>query len=87
MKPPVAKILLRPLIVLHDKEIDISNARLLECARAGMLHQNTYYRFSDAIHRTHLKSLIPIRDMTLPQPLFRLLCRECIAPAVPLRND
>ncbi|MBS0614973.1 MAG: DEAD/DEAH box helicase [Verrucomicrobia bacterium] len=70
MKPPVSKILLRPLIVLHDKEIDIASARLLECAKPGMLHQNTYYRFDKMIQRTHLKSLLPIEDMTIPEPLF-----------------
>jgi SNF2 family DNA or RNA helicase len=70
MKPPVSKILLNPMIMLDQKEIFVEDARLLECVKPGMLCQNTYYNFGPQITRTHLKNLRPIRDMTIPEPLF-----------------
>ena len=70
MKPPVSKILLNPMIVLDQKAITVEEAKLLECVKPGMLCQNTYYNFGPQITRNHLKNLRPIRDMTIPEPLF-----------------
>jgi hypothetical protein len=70
MKPPVSKILLNPMIMLDQKAITVEEAKLLECVKPGMLSLNTYYNFGPQITRTHLKNLRPIRDMTIPEPLF-----------------
>jgi SNF2 family DNA or RNA helicase len=70
MKPPVSKILLRPVVMVDQKQIEIEEAKLLECSKSGMVFQNIYYRFPEAITRVHLRSLKPIRDMTIPEPLF-----------------
>lgn len=70
IKPPVSKILLLPKVVVGEKEITIEEARLLECAKPGMVFQNTYYRFPEGVTRVHLRSLRPIRDMTIPEHLF-----------------
>jgi SNF2 family DNA or RNA helicase len=70
MKPPVSKILLRPVVMIDQKQIEIEEAKLLECAKSGMVFQNIYYRFPETITRVHLRSLKPIRDMTIPEPLF-----------------
>lgn len=70
MKPPVSKILLNPMIVIDQKEITVNSAKLLECAKPGMLFDNVYYEFLPQITRVHLKSLKTIEEMTLPEPLF-----------------
>ncbi len=65
------KILLKPKIVLQNRHIiDCEEALLFECAKPGMIYQNTYYRFKSLIKRKHLRSLPAIRDMTIPEPLF-----------------
>ena len=35
-----------------------------------MLYENAYYRFPASYHALHLRNLRPIRDMTIPEPLF-----------------
>jgi len=70
IRPPVSKLLLRPMVVIDQKPIQVSEARLLECAHPGMSFQNVYYRFSPQITRTHLRSLGSISDMVIPEPLF-----------------
>ncbi len=70
IKPPVSKILLQPKVMVGEKEVSLEETRFLECAKPGMLYQNTYYPFSEGVTRVHLRSLKPIRDMTIPQPLF-----------------
>lgn len=68
--PPAAKILLKPKLSFADKVLGIEEVALFECALPGMLHQETYYRFSSHIKRRHLLNLAQIRDMTIPEPLF-----------------
>ncbi len=65
------KILLNPTIVVEDKMVTIlEEARLFECAMPGMIYENTYYRFEPHIKRRHLRNLSPLRDITIPEPLF-----------------
>lgn len=65
------KILLKPKIALHDQAvIACEEAWLFECAKPGMIYQNTYYRFQPNVKRKHLRSLPAIRNMTIPEPLF-----------------
>ncbi len=70
IQPPTSKILLKPLLEVDQKACTIEEARLLECARPGMILKGVYYRFPEQITRYHLKNLKAIRDMTIPEPLF-----------------
>ncbi|MCY3974056.1 MAG: SNF2-related protein, partial [Simkaniaceae bacterium] len=46
------------------------DAELIECETPGLIYEDIYYRFDEKLTRKHLRSLIPIRDMTIPEPLF-----------------
>jgi len=70
IKPPVSKILILPTLMIDQKQIQVEEAKLLQCAKPGMLFQNVYYRFPSYVTRMHLCNLMPIRDMTIPEPLF-----------------
>ncbi|MBF8263148.1 MAG: hypothetical protein HW387_813 [Parachlamydiales bacterium] len=70
IEPPAAKILIRPKLVFDNQVLNIEEAILFECAQPGLLVQDTYYRFSPHIKRTHLLNLPQISDMTIPEPLF-----------------
>ena len=66
-----AKILINPtLIIDNDKRITLPEVRLFECAKPGLIYQNTYYRFHPHIRRKHLRHLADIRDVTIPEALF-----------------
>lgn len=65
------KLLLKPKILLpHQAVITCEEALLFECAKPGMIHQKTYYRFPSNIMPNHLRYLPSIRQMTIPEPLF-----------------
>lgn len=71
LEAPAPKILLEPSIRLDGSTmIKLEEARVFECAKPGLLHHNTYYRFNPQICRKHLRNLSVIRDMTIPEPLF-----------------
>lgn len=71
LEAPAPKILIKPTIVVENKIITIlEEACLFECAKPGMIYQNTYYRFDPQIRRKHLRNLRPIGNMTIPEPLF-----------------
>jgi SNF2 family DNA or RNA helicase len=70
ISPPAAKLLLKPQVAVLDQTLSLDEVTLFECVQPGMLYQDTYYRFSHHIKRTHLLSLLPIREMTIPEPLF-----------------
>jgi len=70
IEPPAAKILLKPQLFVSDQTLNLDDAVLFECTQPGMLYQDTYYRFPAHIKRTHLLHLAPIREMTIPEPLF-----------------
>jgi SNF2 family DNA or RNA helicase len=68
--PPTSKLLMRPMIVVHQDVIQIESARIFECAKPGMIFKNTYYRFPAHLTRLHMRHLRSIRDLTIPEPLF-----------------
>ncbi len=68
--PPTSKILLNPTLIVDAQVVQLEEAKFFECAKPGMLYRNAYYRFSPKITRLHLRNLHPIREMTIPQPLF-----------------
>ncbi len=67
---PLSKILLKPMLQVNQELIELSSARLLSCARPGMLYRNCYFHFQPAIRRYHLKNLPQISEMTIPENLF-----------------
>ena len=68
---PAPKILLKPEIILDSfKSTKPEESCFFECAKPGMVHRNTYFRFQPHIKRKHLRNLAVIRDMTIPEPLF-----------------
>ncbi len=70
IRPPTSKILVNPHILIAEEPITLEDVRFFECAKPGMLYKNAYYRFQDNITRVHLRNLLQIRDMTIPEPLF-----------------
>jgi len=68
--PPTTKILLNPTLLIDQNTVMLEDACFLECARPGILFNHVYYRFPEHITRQHLRSLLPIREMTIPEPLF-----------------
>lgn len=71
LEVPNPKILLKPKIVINENAIVACEEVLLfECAKPGLVNNNTYYRFQPNVKRKHLRSLPTIRDMTIPEPLF-----------------
>lgn len=71
LEAPDPKILLNPTIVVKDHVIkNLEETRLFECAKPGMIYNNTYFRFESNIRRRHLRNLSRIRDITIPEPLF-----------------
>jgi hypothetical protein len=55
---------------MNETEVTMEEVKLFECAKPGMLYQNAYFRFPLHITRVHLRNLQPIREMTIPHPLF-----------------
>ncbi len=70
IKPPTSKILLNPKICVEEDTLTLEDSWIFECASPGMIHNQTYYRFQEEISRQHLIGLHPLRDMTIPEPLF-----------------
>lgn len=68
--PPTSKILLNPMLLIDQKKIMLEDARFFECAKPGIIYNHIYYRFQEQITRQHLRSLVPMREMTIPEPLF-----------------
>jgi SNF2 family DNA or RNA helicase len=64
------KILLKPEILLEGKATRPEDVCFFECAKPGMIHKNTYFRFDPRLKRKHLRNLSVIRDITIPEPLF-----------------
>jgi SNF2 family DNA or RNA helicase len=70
IQPPTSKILINPQVLVGENVATLEEVRFFECALPGMLFKNAYYRFAENITRVHLRNLRPIRDMTIPEPLF-----------------
>lgn len=71
LEVPAPKIFLKPSVVVGECDpLELEEALLLECARPGLLHGNTYYRFLPSLKRKHLRSLESLSNLTIPEPLF-----------------
>ncbi|MBI3211798.1 MAG: DEAD/DEAH box helicase, partial [Simkania negevensis] len=67
---PASKILVNPVLLIDQKSLALEEAHFFECAKPGIIYNHVYYRFSPDITRQHLRCLLSIRDMTIPEPLF-----------------
>ena len=71
LKSPAEKLFLLPQVSVNDEmTIKLDDAVLLECAKPGIVYDNTYYRFHSNLRRSHLRNLEILRDMAIPKPLF-----------------
>lgn len=70
LEVPTPKILLKPQIDLQNMSVSCDDVFLFECAKPGLIYQNTYYSFQPNIQRKHLRNLNAIKNMTIPEPLF-----------------
>ncbi len=68
--PPTTKILLNPTLVVDEEAIQLEDGKFFECASPGIIYNHVYYRFHEDLTRQHLRSLVPIRNMAIPEPLF-----------------
>jgi len=68
--PPAKKVLINPTLLIGNASVTLEEVQLFQCATPGMIHSGTYYRFAPNITRQHLRNLNPIREMTIPEPLF-----------------
>lgn len=65
------KILMNPSVLVdYESDVMLEDVRLFECAKPGMIYQSTYYRFGPQIKRKHLRNLVSLRDVVVPEPLF-----------------
>lgn len=68
---PAPKVLLAPSLRLENGTVvKLEDVILFECSRPGLLHNETYSRFATDIKRKHLRHLVSIRNITIPEPLF-----------------
>jgi SNF2 family DNA or RNA helicase len=70
IEPPTSKLLMNPTLIVDQNCISINDVVLFESMLPGMVYQDIYYRFPPHIKRVHLKNLIAVRDITIPEPLF-----------------
>lgn len=78
IEPPSPKLLIKPTIVVDQTTINLEEGTLFECARPGVIHEDTFYRFPSHIKRMHLRALEEIREMTIPEPLFGTFVEESL---------
>ncbi|EPP34567.1 DEAD/DEAH box helicase family protein [Chlamydia ibidis] len=67
---PYKALLMTPLILIDDDEMQPEQAMLLESNVPGVIHNNIYHRFAPQIKRAHLRSFSRLRDITIPEALF-----------------
>jgi SNF2 family DNA or RNA helicase len=71
IESPAPKLFIKPRLSTGQGDVlDMGDVDLLECARPGLIHGQTYYRFGEAIKRKHLRHLDALADAIIPEPLF-----------------
>ncbi|MEI8125292.1 MAG: DEAD/DEAH box helicase [Parachlamydiaceae bacterium] len=79
LEVPAPKILLKPEILLEDGVITPQDVCFFECAKPGLMHKNTYFRFHPSLKRKHLRNIAVLRDVTIPEPLFGTFVENSLA--------
>lgn len=67
---PYKALLMKPLVVVDDDELQPEHAVLLESNVPGVIHNNVYHHFAPQIKRAHLRSFSRLRDIAIPEALF-----------------
>ena len=70
LEAPGPTILLNPSLIVDEEEVKPEDVQLFPSTKPGILHNNTYYRFPKAVKRIHLRELLKLRDVAIPEPLF-----------------
>jgi len=71
IRSPVPKMMVIPYLVTETGEKVLpEESTLFECVKPGVILNSTYYRFASHIKRKHLRYLLDLRNMIVPQPLF-----------------
>ncbi len=70
IKAPSPKVLLNPMIQIDSQLATLESVQFFECIHPGIVYEQVYYRFSPEITIKHLRSLFPLREVTIPEPLF-----------------
>jgi hypothetical protein len=71
LEAPAPKLLIKPSILLEgNQKIDLKDVRSFECAQPAFIYQSVYYSFAMRVRRKHLRNLVGLRDITIPEPLF-----------------
>lgn len=70
LETPGPSLLLKPSLTVDEETIDVEEALLFESVKPGLIYKNTYYRFQHQISRIHLRELVKLREITIPEPLF-----------------
>ncbi|MEL7431497.1 MAG: SNF2-related protein [Chlamydiota bacterium] len=68
--PPYPKILIKPTLLLGQDEVNMEEVCLFSSSMPGLVYEHTFFCFPKHIKRTHIKQIMAIREMTIPEPLF-----------------
>nr|MCH9703989.1 DEAD/DEAH box helicase [Chlamydiota bacterium] len=53
-----------------EERVKPEDVELFPSTKPGLLHNNTYFRFPKMITRAHLRELMRLHDLAIPEPLF-----------------
>ena len=71
LEMPLPKVFLKPSIVVKGGQVaESKEARIFESAKPGVVVDGTYYRFVHAVKRKHLRQMMELRELIIPEPLF-----------------
>jgi len=70
LEAPGPTLLLKPSLIVDEEEVAPEEVQLFPTAKPGLLYKNTYFRFPKAIKRMHLREIMKLRDVAIPEPLF-----------------
>lgn len=70
LEAPGPTILLKPSLVVDEERLEPEEVHLFPSTKPGLLYKNTYYRFPKMVKRRHLREIMKLRDLAIPQPLF-----------------
>lgn len=75
---PYKALLMKPLIVVDEEELQPEQAVLLESNYPGIIHKNVYHHFLPQIKRAHLRTFAGLRDIAIPEALFGSFCENAL---------
>lgn len=67
---PYKALLMNPLILVDEDEIQPEQAVLLESNVPGIIHKHVYHGFAPQIKRSHLRFFSRLREIAIPEALF-----------------